>query len=211
MTFTMLFVGAGNIGRSVLASAQTARELHRIWPRSADEVVTVSAGVDAIDGMPVPTNLETVADRRGFDLADHRATPLVREHADAADLVLTMTRTQRARTVLQFPHLRTRTFTLLEFIALLENAAEARRRAPIGRGDRLETKLRLVVTTAAARHRALRGTTDEQQWDLFDPYAYSLDIYETVAAAIESATHALVSDVAVLTGARTAGTASRTA
>jgi protein-tyrosine phosphatase len=211
MTFTMLFVGAGNIGRSVLAAAQTERELHRVWPRSADEVVTRSAGVDAIEGLPVAGNLETVAERRDFDLRDHRAVPLTREHADAADLVLTMTRKQRAQLVLQFPHLRTRTFTLLEFIALLENATQARRRAPIGRGDRLETKLRLVVTTAAARHRAMSGQTDEQQWDLFDPYAYSLDIYETVAATIESAVHSLVSDVAVLTGARGSHKASQTA
>jgi protein-tyrosine phosphatase len=211
MTFTILFVGSGNVGRSVFAAAQTARDLRRIWPRSADEVVVTSAGVDAIEGMPIAPHLETVAERRGFDLTGHTAQPFTPRHAEAADLVLTMTRKQRAQIVLQYPNLRTRTFALLEFLALLQNAAEVRRRQPIGRGDRLEAKLRLVVAAVAARHRVVPTPQDERQWDLFDPYAYSLDIYETVAAALEAASHALVSDIAILTGARGGGRASRTA
>jgi protein-tyrosine phosphatase len=208
MTFTILFVGSGNVGRSVFAAAQTARDLRRIWPRSADEVVVRSAGVDAIEGMPIAPHLETVAARRDFDLSGHRARPFTRADAESADLVLTMTRKQRAQIVLQYPAVRARTFALLEFLALLQNAAEVRRRQPLGRGDRLEAKLRLVVAAAAARHRVVPTPQDERQWDLFDPYAYSLDIYETVAAALEAASHALVSDIAVITGAR-GGSASR--
>jgi len=45
MTFTILFVGSRDVGRGPLAAALTARELRRIWPRSADEVAVVSAGV----------------------------------------------------------------------------------------------------------------------------------------------------------------------
>jgi hypothetical protein len=52
---------------------------------------------------------------------------------------------------------------------------------------------------------------DERQWDLFDPYAYSLDIYETVGATVEAATHVLVGNIAVLTGTRSAAGASRSA
>lgn len=211
MTFTILFVGSGNVGRSVLAADLVVRELHRIWPRSADEVVALSAGVDAIDGMPLAPHLETVARRRGLDLGDHRATPMSRSLAERADLVLTMTRKQRAQIVLQYPALRARTFALLEFLALLGNATEVRRRQPIGRGERLEARLRLVVTVVAGRQRALPAPADERQWDLFDPYAYSLDIYETVAGTIEGAAHALVADVAVLTGTRGSSSASRTA
>jgi hypothetical protein len=48
-------------------------------------------------------------------------------------------------------------------------------------------------------------------WDVFDPYAYSLDIYETVADTLDAATRTLVHEVAVLTGTRSAGSASRTA
>jgi protein-tyrosine phosphatase len=211
MTFTILFVGSGNVGRSVFAAAQTARDLRRIWPRSADEVVVDSAGVDAIEGMPIAPHLETVAARRGFDLSGRTAQPFTPRHAESADLVLTMTRKQRAQLLLQYPNLRTRTFALLEFLALLQNAAEVRRRQPIGRGDRLEVKLRLVVAAAAARHRVVPTPQDERQWDLFDPYAYSLDIYETVAAALEAASHALISDIAIVTGARGGSGASRTA
>ena len=86
----------------------------------------------------------------------------------------------RAQIVLQYPALRTRTFSLLEMTTLLDNALQVRRRQAIGRGERLEAKLRLVVPAAAARQRAVPAPADERQWDLFDPYAYSLDIYEKV-------------------------------
>ena len=211
MTFTILFVGSGNVGRSVLAAAATAREFRRVWPRSTDDLVVDSAGVDAIDGMPVAPHLTTVGSRRELQVHDHVAAPMTRERADAADLVLTMTRRQRAQLVLQYPHLRSRTFALLEFLDLLQNATAVRRRTPLGRGDRLEAKLRLVVTAVMARHRTVATPADERQWDLFDPYAYSLDVYETVAAAIDAAAHALVGDIAVMTGARSGQNASRTA
>jgi protein-tyrosine phosphatase len=211
MTFTILLVGSGDIGRGALATDLIVRELHRIWPRSADEVVAVSAGLDAVDGTPLPAHVETVARRRGLDLGDHRATAMSPALAERADLVLTMTRTQRARIVLQYPSLRSRTFALLEFLALLTDATEARRRQPMGRGDRLEARLRLVVAAVAARQRSRPAPADDRQWDVFDPYAYSLDIYETVATTLEHAAHALVADVAVLTGTRGSSSASRTA
>ena len=151
--------------------------------------------------MPVAPNLDAVAAPRGLDLSTHTASPMSRDRAESADLVLTMTRGLRAQLILQYPYLRTRTFSLLEFLALLQNASAVRRRTPIGRGDRLETKLRLVTTAAAARHRAMPEPGNERLWDLFDPYAYSLEIYETVATALEAASHALVSDIAILTGA----------
>jgi protein-tyrosine phosphatase len=210
MSFTIVFVGSGNVGRTPLVAAQLTRELRRVWPRSADEVVITSAGVDAVEGMPIAPHLETVAARRGLEVDDHRATAFTRATADTADLVLTMSRKQRAQLVLQYPHLRSRTFALLEFLALAENAAAVRRRHPIGRGDRLEAKLRLVVSAVAARQRVLAPPADERQWDVFDPYAYSLDLYETVAEALDGVARALVADVAVMTGAR-AGSASRTA
>ncbi|HEY8319576.1 MAG TPA: hypothetical protein VIG76_12165 [Amnibacterium sp.] len=210
MTFTILFVGSRNVGRSPLAAALTARELRRIWPRSADEVAVLSAGVDAAVWMSVPIPLETVAERRGLDLGAHRATGMSDGLAERADLVLTMTRAQRAQLVLQYPALRARTFSLIELTSLLQDAIAAPRRQTIGRGERLETKLRLVVTAAATRQRAAKAPADDQ-WDVFDPYAYSLDIHETVAAMLDAATHALVGEIAVLTGTRAAVGASRTA
>ena len=211
MTFTILFVGSRNVGRSPLAAALTARELRRIWPRSADEVAVLSAGVDAAEWMPVPIPVETVAERRGLELGGHRATGMSAALAERADLVLTMTRRQRAQLVLQYPvapgpH-------LLADRADLAAAGRDRVAAPadVGRGERLEAKLRLVVTVAAARQRAAQAPADERQWDVFDPYGYSLDIHETVAATLDAATHALVGGIAVLTGTRAAVGASRTA
>ncbi len=211
MTFTILFVGSRDLGRSPLAAALTARELRRIWPRSADEVAVLSAGVDAAEWMPVPIPVETVAERRGLELGGHRATGMSTALAERADLVLTMTRRQRAQLVLQYPVLRARTFSLIELTSLLQGAIASPRRQTVGRGERLEARLRLVVTVAATRRRAAQAPADERQWDVFDPYGYSLDIHETVAATLDSATHALVGGIAVLTGTRAAVGASRTA
>jgi len=209
MTFTILFVGSADVGRGPLAASFTARELRRIWPRSADEVLVGSAGIDAIDGMPLPPHVETVARRRGLDLEGQTSTAMTRALAERADLLLAMSRKQRAQLVLQHPALRSRVFTLVELVTLLSGMVDGRRRQPIGRGERLETKLRLV--TAAARQRTLPAVPDERVWDVFDPYAYSLDVYETVAETLEGATRTLVADVAVLTGTRSASGASRTA
>lgn len=194
MPFTLVFVGAGNTGRSVLAAAAAGRELHRVWP-AADEVRIISCGLDVVAGMPIAPHAETVAARRGLDVGDHTAVPFSREVADAADLVLTMGRRQRAGVVLRFPRLRPRTFALLEYVDLLHGVESVR---PNPASDRPSGRLRLVTSATAARRRTLPASGEDSPWDLFDPYAQSLDAYEQVAAIVDAAVHDLVTGVAGL-------------
>ena len=126
MPFTIVLVGAGNVARTVLAKAVLDRELHRHWPASADDVLVLTAGVDALDGMPSAPHLGTVAADRGLPVDDHQATSLTRSLAESGDLLLTMTRKQRAQVVLQHPQTRSRTFSLVELAALLHDGAGRR-------------------------------------------------------------------------------------
>ena len=207
MPFTIVLVGAGNVARTVLAKAVLDRELHRRWPGSADDVLVLTAGVDALDGMPSGPHLETVAAGHGLPVDDHQATSLTRALADSADLLLTMTRKQRAQIVLQHPQARARTFSLVEFAALLHDAAADGPRTSIMPGEHLEARLRRIVPIAAARSLVVGAPTDEGKWDLVDPYACGLDVYESMACAVEDVVRTLVGDVAQVTGRRAARSA----
>ncbi len=210
MTFTILFVGDRNLGRSVLAAARTRAELHRIWPRAADEVRTQSVGLNAPAGVGAPDNLLTVAARRDLVLDEHAATPLDPAVLERADLVLTMSRRLRAQILLQFPAARPRTFAMLEYVAAGGAAAAQSASTSHGRGKRLEERLRTATRSIASA--VDRQVGDDTDWDLFDPYAYSLDIHETVAGIVDTACTSLVHNFAVLTGARgSRASSSRTA
>jgi protein-tyrosine phosphatase len=194
MSFTLVFVGAGNVGRTVLAEALLTRELYRYLPGSADRVVVRTAGVDALDGMPPSPHLVAVAARRGLTVQEHRATAMTREIAESADLLLTMTRRQRAQLVLQHPALRARTFSLVEFAVLLHCAAGLPYRPTRGPGQAIDATLRALVPVVAAQARFVPPPAEDGGWDLPDPYAQDLDVHERVAAQVEDVVHAVVAD-----------------
>lgn len=86
-TFNILFVCTGNTCRSPLAEVLARRELDgRGWTH----VRVASAGVAARDGECASEHAVTVADRRGFPLAEHRSRTLSGEMVEWADLVLVM-------------------------------------------------------------------------------------------------------------------------
>jgi protein-tyrosine-phosphatase len=90
---TVLFVCAGNICRSPLAEAiarrlASERRLH---------VEFESAGVSAIDGGPATPEALQVAREHGLDLSSFSSRSLTARAVRRADLVLTMTAEQRAR------------------------------------------------------------------------------------------------------------------
>ncbi|MGN6443950.1 arsenate reductase/protein-tyrosine-phosphatase family protein [Amnibacterium sp.] len=211
MPFVIVLVGSGDVGRTVLAQALLRRELDRLWLKSAGGVELRTAGVTAVAGTPPSPHLETVAGRRGLAVDDHRAEPMTGAVAGSADLLLTMTRAQLAQLVLQYPDVRSRAFSLVEFAVLLHDAVGGRRRAPVGHGERFEAKLRQVTRVVAARRRVVPPPAEESGWDLFDPYAYSLDVYESVAAVVEDVVRTLTGDVARITGGRPSAATSRTA
>lgn len=199
MSFTVVLVGAGDVGRTALAKAVLDRELARLLPGSAHQVVVTTAGVDALEGMPPSPLLVAAAGRHGLDVSAHRATAMTRAIAESADLLLTMTRRQRAQLVLQHPRLRSRTFSLVELAVLLRSAAGAHPRPALSAAGWLESALRALVPVAAERTRHVPPAEDGR-WDVTDPYAQGADVHDRVVDEVEDVVRALLIEVGRLLG-----------
>lgn len=209
MSFTVVLVGAGDVGRTALAKAVLDRELARLLPVSAHQVVVTTAGVDALEGMPPSPLLVAAAGLGGLDVAAHRATAMTRAIAESADLLLTMTRRQRAQLVLQHPGLRSRTFSLVELAVVLRGAAGVPRRPALADAGWLESALRALVPVAAAQSRLVTPAEDGR-WDVTDPYAQGPEVHDRVVGEVEDVVRALIIEVGRLLGSP-ATTAARTA
>jgi protein-tyrosine-phosphatase len=75
----------------------------------------VSAGTAAREGDPAAAMAAQVMAERGLDLSAHRARLISREMVAEADLVLTMTRSQRQTVIDLAPGAADRVFTLVEY------------------------------------------------------------------------------------------------
>lgn len=85
--YRLLFVCTGNTCRSPLAEG-IAR--HESESRGWTTVESRSAGIFAASGEPASDGARTVAQRRGIDLGDHRASTITPELIAWADLVIGM-------------------------------------------------------------------------------------------------------------------------
>lgn len=75
----------------------------------------VSAGLNALVGMPAAEYACDVMRARGLDITGHRAAQIARSLCSAADLILVMDREQRRQIESQFSFARGRVFRLGEF------------------------------------------------------------------------------------------------
>jgi protein arginine phosphatase len=91
-TYNLLFVCSGNTCRSPLAAAITERLLHE---RGWQHVAVASAGTAALNGANATDLATEVAAEHGLDLTVHRSRELTPDVIAWADLVLTMTPSQR--------------------------------------------------------------------------------------------------------------------
>lgn len=166
-SFSILFVCIGNVCRSPLAERLLASAL------SSEDVEVHSAGVGALAGSPMAPEAAALVEAYGGSadgfVARHLTTAMVQE----SDLVLTATREIRSRVLEDTPGALRRTFTVLEFAALLDvvppdsepaalvrTAAEQRSRAeladydvpdPYGRGKPAHAVAARVMATAVQR------------------------------------------------------------
>ena len=168
---TVLCVCTGNICRSPAAELLLAARL-------GDGVQVESAGMRAQIGRPIASPMAQRIRAAGVDPDGFAARQLLAAMVRSADLVLTMSRSQRAAVGQLVPSAADRTFTLLEF---------ARRVAPFAvdetpgasTGERLAT----LVTHAASLRRMAIGRVD-----VIDPFGRSSRAYDRAFADIGRAT-----------------------
>ena len=144
--FSVLFVCTGNICRSPLGERLLSARLHR------SEFEITSAGVMAMVGQGMDPEAAAQLRALGGDDSGFVARQITEQMVGTADLVLAATRAHRERILEERPGALRRTFTLLEFAHLVDQA----------KGD---TPQELV--SWVARHRSTTTLTD---LDIPDPY-----------------------------------------
>ncbi len=179
MTLSILYVCTGNICRSPLAERYTVHRLAHVAPDVAHLVRVASAGTRGLEGHPIDALAGQQLVRHGGVATGFAGRRLTAGHVEGADLVLTMTREQRAVAVTEAPSGLRRTFTLLE-------AADLAGRADVDGGP-----AELVAAMAAGRSAARPG-----DYDVADPIGGSpelhLSVADSIVRAVDIVTDALV-------------------
>ena len=176
---TILFVCTGNIARSPFME-YTLR--NRLATSSASEFRITSAGTFAVTNGRLHPAVNTELKRRGIHADAFTATQLTARHALDAGLILTASREHRRQVARIAPERRNVTFTLRQFIRLVQLD-------PVGE-VRLATSRGLLPALAqlASRNRGLSGGTEDAD-DIADPAGGSrrsfAAAFDTIDPAIE--------------------------
>lgn len=174
----------GNICRSPMGEGILS---HLLSERGVRGISVESAGVAGWAHSPAMPEAVEALRRSGIDISAHAARHLARAMVESADLVLTMTAEHRADVQAMAPASESRTFSLKEFVALIESLElnpdgdEKERGSPHSWKDarRSEERLREVVERAA-RLRSERGEVPVDE-DIADPIGLSLHAFEATA------------------------------
>lgn len=165
---TLLTVCEGNICRSPLAAQLLREQLSKsIW-----EYVE-SAGIRAVSGAAMDEFAAKQSRLLGGAPDEHVARQLTAQIASDADLILTMTRTQRDQLVSLHPRALRKTFTLTEFSRLLNS------KGCYGVTDPADVRL-LVRRLSDIRSTVKLTHVD----DVEDPYRQTAAVHARVACQI---------------------------
>jgi protein-tyrosine phosphatase len=176
---SILVVCTGNVCRSPIAEAVLRSALR---DRLGDRAPSVaSAGTSGWAGSPAEAGSVAAAAELGLDLSAHRGRRLRGRDLADATLVLAMSGEHREHVVELYPRAASRTFTLKEFVRLLEAERDRPARAERGGVDP-EAAMRDLVAHAAARRPAAAAYADE---DVVDPLGMPITTYRAVAAELE--------------------------
>lgn len=178
----ILFVCTGNTCRSPMAEAM----LRKLANGRGVPLEVRSAGVAAVEGMPISCHAEAVL--RDQQIGDGLTSkPLSAELVEWADMILTLTLSHKQYAIRQFPHAADKVHTLKEYV---EDDEQVLR--DLQEQDRLLASMEMT--------RSLGGELQEQDkvrlielrqripsFDISDPFGGSLEDYEATAAEIRSA------------------------
>ena len=111
----ILFVCSGNMCRSPLAAALVRHKVTFAPPGNFGAAIQVeSAGTSADAGLPMSLAMEIILQEQGIDSA-HQSQRVTWDLLDWADLVLTMTQTQKLMLRSQIPQMAGKLATLNEY------------------------------------------------------------------------------------------------
>ncbi|MDP5227734.1 MULTISPECIES: hypothetical protein [Arthrobacter] len=191
---TILTVCVGNVCRSPLAE-QLIRA--RLAEYRLDHVELASAGLGAMVGEPMQPLPARWSQHYGGDPRGAVGKQICENYVQAADVILTLTRELRDQLVREYPRALSRTFSLGEFVALLELAGSLNAPAPRSffeahqddeRDYSQAGRFRELVRAAGQRRSLVAGVQD----DVKDPMGRSEAFHEAVAAQIDGLSTRLV-------------------
>lgn len=107
------FICTGNTCRSPMAEAI-------LRSKAIEGVIVRSAGVSAVDGLPISSNAKTLIEEAGMPYTPV-SNAVTAEELEWADLVLTMTTSHKDLLLHLFPEVEKKTFTLKEFATSGDN------------------------------------------------------------------------------------------
>ncbi len=179
---SVLVVCTGNVCRSPIAEGFLRVALER---RLGDEVpLVVSAGTAGWEGSAATPEAVRAAAEHGVDISAHVARRLLREHVDAADLVVAMAGEHRDAVLGALPETGSKTFTLKELVRLLESLP------PVRRTGAPEEQLAACIAEAdRLRASGFAGNTHDE--DIVDPLGMPVDSYRAVAWELDEWCHRL--------------------
>lgn len=167
------FLCTGNICRSPLAE-KVLRV--RLAEAGSTRIVVASAGLHAVVGAPMDAQPAEIATRYGID-PEHTATQVTGDLLRSSSLILTMTREQRSEVSQEYPFALKRSFTLVEFVRILDELPSQVHRPSVDHeGGLFDTVME------ASRFRGMISLADPD--DIDDPYRRSAETHERVGARI---------------------------
>ena len=173
-SFRVLFVCVGNVCRSPLGELLLA-------PLLPGGFEVSSAGVAALVDEPMAPEAATHVVAAGLSASEFRSRQLLPSMVEDSDLVLAATRAIRSRVLEDTPGALRRTFTVLEFAALVDLVEPAPGEGPAG----------LVRQAAAERS---RSTLDDD--DIPDPYRRGVEANARAAALMSDAVKRIAAGLA---------------
>lgn len=190
MVKNILFVCTGNTCRSPLAEGL----LRTMAEQSGLALDIRSAGVSAVDGLPVSKHSADILREKGYDKS-MSSNSITSELIQWSDLILTMTGGHKRSVVQQYPQAVEKIYTLKEYVeddpAVLD---QMRERESFFAELQVKHALNQPISEGEWK-RARELERNGPNFDIADPYGGTREDYERCAAEIEACLRKLIGKI----------------